>query len=278
MSSRRQTPRTPPPTAERLSYRTVHRRLVLVYVEASLIAVFGGAVLFGFGLDMTYRQILIGVGIIAPVSFVLMFALDVLTIGIHARPVLAFLRALPDRPAPAAVTDALVRAINLPVFAAARVMLVHAPTAAVSITLLMVLLNRHMALGLGGGQIATLWALVGLVGVGHATVEYFLVAAAMRPAIPVLWSHAGPLSAEARGRIIPVGMRPMMLLVSVFLVLVPLLVLGFTLMVKVNTALAGLGVADAAAVTWPLYRWILVLVAGSMAIVLFMSIRAAREV
>src|SRR5262245_49048113 len=76
------------------------RRLVVIYTEASLIAVFGGAVLFGFGLDLTLRQIALGLGVIAPVSFAVMFALDVLAIRRTVWPIVAFLRASPPRPAP----------------------------------------------------------------------------------------------------------------------------------------------------------------------------------
>ncbi|MGH7265351.1 MAG: HAMP domain-containing protein, partial [Candidatus Rokuibacteriota bacterium] len=241
-------------------------------------AVFGGGALFGFGLDLTYRQILLGVCLIAPVSFVPIFLVDLFAIQAAYRPIGRFLRGGPAASPAGAAMPALVRALNLPVLTALRVMLIHAPAAAVSITLLMLVLNRSMALGIGTGQVVTLWLLVGFVGVGHAVLEYFMVAEAMRPVVRVIWPHVGELSAEARGRIIPVRMRRLLLLVSVFVVFVPLLVLGFTVMVKVNRLLADLGVAEAAGATTSLYAWIAVVVAASMTVVLFMSVRAARDV
>jgi PAS domain S-box-containing protein len=252
------------------------RRLVVIYTQASLIAVFGGAVLFGFGLDLTARQIALGLGVIAPVSFAAMFALDVLAIRRTARPIVVFLRASPPRPELA--EPALVRAMNLPVLTAARVMGVHAPTAAVSITLLMLGLNRYAALGVGPGQIVVLWLLVLFVGVGHALIEYYAVADAVRPLIRRIWPEVGVLGAEARRRIVTVDMRRILLCASGFLVFVPMLVLGVSVLAKVNRLLVELGVHDAARLTGPLYWWVGLLIAGSTAVVVFMATRTAREV
>ena len=173
---------------------------------------------------------------------------------------------------------ALVRAVNLPVLTALRVMLIHAPSAIVLITGLMVLLNRTMALGIAFDQMVTLWLLVAFVGVGHAVLEYFMVAEAMRPVIRKIWPHAGALTAEARQRIIPVRMRRLLRVVALFVVLVPLLVLGFSVMVKVRHLLAAAGAGDVGALTLPLYAWIFVVISASMAVGLFMSERAARDV
>ncbi len=268
----------PSPPGERLTERALHRRLISAYLIASSIAVVGGAVLYGFGLDLTPRQIRIGLGLIAPLAFVPMVLADVLTIRFHVRPITAFLRALADHPAPAVVKAALVRAINLPVLTAMRIMLVHFPTAAGAITILMLILNRSMALGLEAGQMVMLWLLTLLVGTGHAILEYFMVTEAIRPVIRLIWAHAGELTPDVRRRLIPVGTRHTLGIVSVFVVFIPLLVLGYTLMVKVNNVLFGLGVGDIAALTAPLYGWIIVLITSSMIVVLFMARRATREV
>ncbi|MGH7321208.1 MAG: response regulator [Candidatus Rokuibacteriota bacterium] len=267
-----------PPPSPPLTEPALHHRLISAYLIASSIAVVGGAVLYGFGLDLTPRQIRIGLGLIAPLAFVPMVLADVLTIRFHVRPIGAFLRALSDRPPPAVATDALVRAINLPVLTAMRIMLVHFPTTAGAITILMLVLNRYMALGLEAGQMVMLWLLTLLVGTGHAILEYFMVTEAIRPFIRLIWAHAGELTPDVRRRLIPVGMRHTLGIVSVFVVFIPLLVLGYTLMVKVNNVLFGLGVGDIAALTAPLYGWIIVLIASSMIVVLFMARRATREI
>jgi signal transduction histidine kinase/CheY-like chemotaxis protein/HPt (histidine-containing phosphotransfer) domain-containing protein len=261
----------------RFSERAVFRRLLTIYGKASAIAVFGGGALFGFGLDLDERQILIGVLLIAPVAFFVTFLCDLATIRFSFRPVGAFLRG-PSSAAAETAAAALVRTVNLPVLTALRVMAVHAPVAALSITLLMLVLNRTMALGIELAQILTLWVLVGFVGVGHAVIEYFLVGDAVRPLIRALWPYVVHLPSAARDRIIAVRVRRTLLLVSGFVVLVPLMVLGFTVMVKVTNLLVSLGVRDVVSLTAPLYGWIATLIATSMTVALFMAMMTARDV
>jgi two-component system, sensor histidine kinase and response regulator len=259
---------------ERFSERAVFRRLLTIYGKASAIAVFGGGALFGFGLDLHGRQIVVGVVLIAPLAFFVTFLCDLASMRLVVRPVAAFLRTR----APDLAAAALVRAVNLPVLTALRVMGVHAPAAALSITVLMLLLNRAMDLGIGAGQIAMLWVLVGFVGVGHAAIEYFLVGDAMRPLIRTIWPYIAELPAAARERIITVRMRRTLLLVSGFVVFVPLIVLGFTVMVKVTNLLASLGVQEVVGLTAPLYGWIATLIASSTTVAVFMAMMTARDV
>ncbi|TMC38523.1 MAG: GAF domain-containing protein, partial [Chloroflexi bacterium] len=259
---------------ERFSERVVFRRLLTIYGKASAIAVFGGGALFGFGLDLHGRQIVVGVVLIAPLAFFVTFLCDLASMRLVFRPVGAFLRMR----SPDLAAAALVRGLNMPVLTALRVMGVHAPAAALSITLLMLVLNNTMVLGIGAGQIVMLWVLVGFVGIGHAAIEYFLVGDAMRPLIRAIWPYIVDLPAAARERIITVRMRRTLLLVSGFVVFVPLLVLGFTVMVKVTNLLTSLGVQDVVGLTAPLYGWIATLIASSATVAVFMAMMTARDV
>jgi signal transduction histidine kinase/DNA-binding response OmpR family regulator len=265
------------PLDDRFSERAVFRRLLAIYGKASAIAVFGGGALFGFGLDLDHRQILLGVIVIAPLAFFVTFLCDLASMRLAFRPVGLFLRETPPA-SPEVAASALVRAVNLPVLTALRVIGVHAPAAALSITLLMLIFNRTMALAIAPGQIVMLWVLVGFVGVGHAVIEYFLVGDAVRPLIRRIWPYVEMLPAAARDRIITVRMRRTLLLVSAFVVFVPLLVLGFTVMVKVSNLLTSLGVHDVAGLTAPLYGWIATLVATSTTVAVFMAMMTARDV
>ena len=268
----------PTPPGERFTEHALHRRLITTYLIASSIAVVGGAALYGFGLDLTARQISLGLSLIAPLTFVPMGLVDILVIRFHARPIRAFLRALPGHPTLALATPALVQAMNLPVLTAMRIMLIHFPTAAGAATVAILVLNRYMALGVDTPQIVMLWLLTLLVGAGHAILEYFMVAEVVRPVVRFIRGYVGEPAPAAQHRVIPVGTRHTLIVVSVFVVFIPLLVLGLTLMVKVNNVLFDLGVADIAGRTAPLYGWIIVLMASSMVIVLFMARRATREV
>src|SRR6059036_691767 len=131
------------PTSPVPSGPAVIRRLIGAYLVASVVATVGGAALFGFGLDFTPRQVAIGLLVLAPLAVIVSTWLDVWVLEAAFRPVDAFLRALPapERCSPDTAVDALVRAINLPVLTLLRVLSVHGPSAAVTITLAALALN-----------------------------------------------------------------------------------------------------------------------------------------
>jgi hypothetical protein len=122
------------PPSERLSARWLHRRLITIYVVAATMAVAIGTVLYLFGLDLTPRQIPT-VASLSALACIPMLISDIMVINIHFRPIGAFLRALPKQPARTDTAAALVQALNLPMLTTLRVMLVHAPSYAVSFTL-----------------------------------------------------------------------------------------------------------------------------------------------
>jgi class 3 adenylate cyclase len=261
---------------ERLSARWLHRRLITIYVVAAAMAVAIGTVLYLFGLDLAPHEIPIMAGISA-LACVPMLLSDVLVINIHFRPIGAFLRALPGR---AAVTDAaaaLVRALNLPVLSALRVMLVHVPSFVVPLTLLALLADLYLDLAFLMSRMVIAWLTAVFAATGHAISEYFAVTVTIRPVVRLIWSHCGELTPEQRRRIIPVGLRRKLFFVSAFVVFIPLLVLGFTVLVKVDALLVGLGIGDIALLTAPLRTWVVLLVGGSTVAMLFMSVAMARE-
>jgi hypothetical protein len=266
------------PTApvEQLSARTLYRRLITIYIVAATMAVAIGTVLYIFGLDLTPRQIPILAGVSA-LACIPMFLSDVLVINIHFRPIGAFLRALPGRSAAAAAAAALVQTLNLPVLTASRVMLVHAPSFAVSFTLFALVANHYLGLDLQVPQFFIAWLATVFVATGHAILEYFAVAVTIRPVVRLIWSHCGELTPKQRRRIIPVGLRRKLFFVSAFVVFIPLLILGFTVLVKVNALLVDLGVDDIAPLTIPLRTWVVLLVGGSTVAMLFMAVAMARE-
>jgi class 3 adenylate cyclase len=264
------------PPSERLSARWLHRRLITIYTIAGTMAVAIGTVLCLFGLDLTPRQIPILAGVSA-LACIPMLLSDVLVISIHFRPIGAFLRALPGRAAAASAAAALVQALNLPVLTALRVLLVHAPSFAVGFTLLALGANHYLGLDLQVPQFFIAWLAIIFVATGHAILEYFAVAVAIRPVVRLIWSHCGELAPEQRRRIIPVGLRRKLFFVSAFVVFFPLLVLGFTVLVKVNALLVSLGVEDIAPLTVPLRTWVILLVGGSTVAMLFMAVAMARE-
>lgn len=270
------------PSIEHMSARQLHRRLIIVYIIGATVTTVAVTVLFLFGLDLTPRQTLIIAGLIPsafiPFAVVPMLLLDILTINAHFRPIGAYLRGLPEDPTPGVAAAALVQALNLPALTAGRIMLVHFPVSGGMTILVLLLANRYLGLGLQAGQVYIAGLTVLLGATGHAIFEYFEVARMIRPVIRTIWPYCDELTPEERRQIIPVGMRRKLLFVSAFVVFIPLLVLGFTVLIKVNRLLVDLGVGEVARLTDPLQTWVILLITVSTAIMFLMSIMMAREV
>lgn len=256
--------------------RALHRRLIGVYFKAAAIALFGGAALYGAGLDLTMRQFVLIVTVIAPAAFVPMVALDILSIGRTFRPLARYLRS--DEPDESTTRDAFVRALNFPVLSALRVLLVHVPAVMVSATLLMMVLNRYTSLDLPFPQIAVMWLLTLFVGSGHALIEYFLVADVVRPLCLEIGRRVGTLSPEYSRKVVTIGTRRTLVLVSIFLVLTPMTLFGYTLLVKFGNVLSAAGVPDISARLLPIVAWIVLLIVVCITAGVFTSWRAGREV
>jgi adenylate cyclase len=254
----------------------LYRRVVLIYALTAGLTVVAGGIVLLVGLDLTLRQIGIILGILAPLAIIPMFTCDLLVINRHLRPVRAFLESKPGASSARAHTQFL----NLPWLSGLRVMLVHIPSFGISITLLIVLANSVAALGLRGWQIAVLWLGTILVGSGHALAEFFAVSAVVRAIIPRVWGPEAELSAEVQGRLVPVGLQFKLMFVSVFIVFIPLLLLGFTMLLKVNNLLTniGYGPARSAALSGPLLGWVILLILITTLMSLFISIIMARDV
>jgi adenylate cyclase len=205
-----------------------------------------------------------------------MFTCDLLVINRHLHPIRSFLEARPG----ASSAQAQTQALNLPWLSGLRVMLVHIPSFGISITLLILLANASAALGLRGWQIAVLWLGTILVGSGHALAEFFAVSAVMRGVIPRIWGPEAELASEAQGRLVPVGLQFKLMFVSVFIVFIPLLLLGFTMLLKVNNLLANMGLEPerTAGLVSPLLGWVLLLIVITTFISLFISIVMAQDV
>ena len=270
------------PSIERMSARWLHRRLIILYIISMTVATITVTVLFLFGLDLTTHQVLIIVGLFPPAFIPFVFVptliLDILVINAHFHPIGAYLRSFPEDPTPNVAAAALVQALNLPALTAGRILLVHFPAAGGLTILVLLFANRYLSLGLQSGQVYIAGLTLLLGGTGHAIVEYFEVARMMRPVIRAIWPYCAELTPEARRRIIPIGTRRKLLFVSAFVVFIPLLVLGFTMLIKVNRLLVDLGIGDVAQLTDPLQAWVFLLITVSTAIMLLMSIMMAREV
>jgi adenylate cyclase len=270
--------------------RAFHRRLLAIFAISSSAAVLAGLVFFISGLDFTPHQRRLVFFVIAPLATLFMVGVEALAIRRLVRPVKEFLSTL-DVVSPglrdsaeggAAPNElagrALVRALNLPLFSSLRVLSVHAPAFGLPTTLLAYIANRYLYLNLEDWQFLLMWVTMIIFTAGHAIYEYFAVAAAVRPIVPILRHHAGELPEAMAERIIPLGTKRKLLFVFSFVALVPAFAMGATTLIKVHRTLFVIGAREIATLMAPLEAWVAMLFLSSLCVTLVMSALLSREV
>jgi class 3 adenylate cyclase len=262
--------------------RALERRVFAIFAISSLLSILAGLVFFISGLDFTPHQRRLVFFAIAPLATIFMVFVEVAAVRRLVRPIRAYLDSIGQPGGSTAATEdlasrAVVRLLNLPLFSAIRVLAIHAPAFGVPATLLAVVANRHLYLDLEDWQFLLLWATMLIFTAAHAIYEYFAVAAAVRPLIPVVKRYAGELPAKAAARIIPLGTKRKLLFVFSFVALVPAFALGATVLIKVHRMLFILGVEDPLTFMAPLELWVGLLFGSSCGVTLVMSALLARE-
>ncbi|MGQ0600747.1 MAG: adenylate/guanylate cyclase domain-containing protein, partial [Anaerolineales bacterium] len=114
--------------------------------------------------------------------------------------------------------------------------------------------------------------------------EYFAADSTIRPVLPWLWEQAGSLSMQDRQRVVGLGMRRKLLLLSLFAVFAPLVILGSTTLVRARDLLvrvglaAGLDVADVNTIMLDLQVWVVVLILASIGVMVTFAVVMALGV
>ncbi len=258
--------------------RLLYRRLILIYLYASLAATGTGALFFLFGLDFSADQKKLVLGLLAPLAALPQMIADISVIGRHVAPIRAFFRALPGPDATPLAAPALARALNLPLYTAARVLFVHAPILAVSLTVLCLLANRWLALGLAPWQFALVYVTIVVFAAGHAIYEYLAVKTAVRPVLSHIRAYVDEAARDAMPRVVPLKMRSQLLFVFVFVACVPLAALGFTVLLKLDRLLEQMGMLEGSLIEAPLEAWVLLLVVGGSSVALFLATMLSRDI
>src|ERR1700722_3156130 len=130
------------------SARELYRRLVWLYVRASVAAVAVMFTLVLLGLDLSLEQwayILVA----TPIGVGIYVLPDIYVIGRQFRPIAATLTRLDhgDRPTPQEVSKTIVHALNLPFYSFVRVTFLHGPLATISI--LTIMIGANLLFGAG---------------------------------------------------------------------------------------------------------------------------------
>jgi len=157
-------------------------KAIRIYRVASSVAVIEAFFLFTFGLDLTTTQIQVFFLYGLP-AVVLMYFLDLWFIGRYVRPIQTTLTALDagHEVTPPRAYHAWVQALNLPTLTLLRVLMIHAPSVLLPLTLLCLLANQTAGLGLAWWQFIVLWLFWPISAAPHAIVEYFLIDRVVQP-------------------------------------------------------------------------------------------------
>ena len=273
---------SPAGAQERLtgSARQLGRAFALFYIQATVVAVSVSMVLALIGLEFNAHQ---WWSIIAtvPLAAITFMSPDIWLIARHYRPLRLVLEKLDARQpvAPGDARAALVRALNLPFYAFARVTFLHGPLAAFSGCWCMLLANRVMDAGFQTWQ---MWIFPSLIlffaSPGHAIVEFFRLSRELAPVIRRLWPHCEGSFAGVPEQPIAIRLQSKLLYLCFFITALPLGFVAFSIIFKIDLLLRKLGVTATPEMMQPIWLWIYSVITVCLIGAVAMSVLTAREV
>ena len=262
--------------------RRLYLRLIWIYMQGSLVAVAVCFLLFYLGLEFTGRQwFFFAVSI--PWGMTIYVVPDIFFIHRNYQRIGKALSAI-DRgevPPPEDVSRAIVRALNLPMYAFTRVTFFHGPGAAIA----------GMIMTLGGNyffdgqfqpwQIWTLFTIIlFFASPTHGIFEFFAVSGAVAPALERLSAlPGGDISTdEQKARLRSTSLRRKLLYLAVFVTALPLAFFALSIAFKVTQLIGRMGVQPAPGLLPNLWWWVGGVVFVCMVGTVIMAILTAGEV
>lgn len=258
----------------------MRRYLIWTYVAASASAISVTFFLVFLGLGFTLQQWLyfLGLAIFVIPAFTLP---DIYMIVRHFRPVGEVMEQLDrgETPGSAAVSRAIVRALNLPFLSFVRVTLFHGPAAAIFTGIGMYVVNQFF-----NGTFQT-WQILGLgltifffASPAHAIFEFFIIARRIAPEVEKLWPHCARIEPEDQRQIISIKLKSKLLYMSIFVNSLPLFFLAATVLFKSDQLFVSLGASTSIDQMLPLFQWVIGVVIVCTVGTLAMSVVTASEV
>jgi adenylate cyclase len=269
------------PARPAVSARELYRRLVWLYVRASVAAVIVMFTLVLLGLDLSVEQWAYII-VATPIGVGIYVLPDIYVIGRQFRLIGDTLNRL-DRgevPGPAEISRTLVHALNLPFYSFVRVTFMHGPLATISILTIMIAANY-----LFGAEYA-LWQMLIFASAAlffasptHAIVEYFSIVHELAGPI----TRMSPLAVEGilpedQQRLVSIKLRSKLLYLSIFIAGLPLLFFACSILFKVDRMLRQSGIMLPESELLPLWLWVVGVVAICLVLALSMAIFIAAEV
>lgn len=236
-----------------------------------------GTFLFYFGLSLTEYQKLLGIAMIVPGGVVALLIVSAYFLKRDFAPIRRFLETPAKQRSVEMAREALIRARNFQLLSAQRVLLYQAPAFAAGFTLLTLLANLFMGLGIELWQLLIALLVSIMVGTGHAIFEYYAVFNPLLPVIEQAQKQCGELSTEQQQRIVPINMKRKLLFVSSLVVLPPMVILGTTLLIRIRHELTVAGLDDRLDFMPSMVGWTVLIAAVGYAMSLLICMRMAHD-
>ncbi len=271
---------TPAGLAENLPADRLLRKLVMLYVWGSAAAVVTVFFLVLVGLEFNSRQ-WVCLLLISPFAVLFYVFIDIYLIIRHFEPVRAVLARLDagDIPAPAEVSPAVARALNLPFYSFVRVVTVHGPGATLAVLAGLMFTNAFVAANYANWQIIGFCLTVLLfASPAHAIFEYFGISHVMAPVYVRLWRYCPRLVDSDRKTLVSIKLKDKLLFLALFLTALPLLFLAISIVFKVELFLGRFGIDVTIQHLTPLLLWVSGVAVVCILGALFMSALTASEV
>lgn len=165
----------------------MQRKAIRIYWIGSFLAVWEAFVLFMLGMDLSWYQIQIFIVFVAPIPVLCMYALDCWLITRHTQIIDRFWQKINHHETISneEQTTAYIQAINLPILTLLRVIIIHAPSVLIPMTLFCLIANWWLDLGFFWPEFFVIWSFWPIVSVPHAIVEYFLIDRFIQRCLPL---------------------------------------------------------------------------------------------
>lgn len=262
------------------SARKLFWNLIWLYVQGSLAAVVVTFFLAFIGLEFTGYQWLLLLAL-TPVAIAFYASPDFYLIHRHCKPIGAVLARLDkgENPSQSEMSQALVRALNLPFYSFIRVTCLHGPAATVALAAVLIAANHLFEGNFKPWQILTFAATVlAFASPTHAIWEFFAISRHMAPIIERFWADGGGILVEHSKDLVSINLKEKLLFLSIFIAAFPLIFFAASIVLKVDILLENFAIEATFTQILPLWQWIAGVVLVCMIGAMTMSILTASEV
>lgn len=258
----------------------IYRRLVVIYLQGSMVAVVVVMFLGWIGLELNATQWAVVLGAM-PVAVASYIFPDIYLLRKHYSGLGAVLSAVDRGKFPPAeeIAQATVRALNLPYYSFMRVVLFHGPAATLTAPVTLFIGNALFHADFQVWQTVTFSIIIFLFAAPtHAVFEFFGVSRTMVPVIGRLYSIVGTLDRAHQTELRQVSLRQKLLFMAIGVTSLPMVFLAGSVSFKVGLLAKHLHAPESSHEVLAFHIWVFGVVAICVTGALMMTALMAAEV